>query len=79
MTVRKTIDFRTRKPVNTKSLFDCIMQEGLKVSDVAAHCGMSEKQFMLCAERKKEFKASHVMILKKLLHLSDEELMNYCF
>lgn len=55
------------------------MQEGLEVPDVAARCGMSEKQFLLCAEKKKEFKASQIMILKKLLHLNDEELMNYCF
>ena len=77
--MRKTIDFHTKKPVKTTSLFDCILQEGLEVPEVAAQCGMSEKQFMLCAEGKKEFKASHVMILKDLLHLSDEELMNYCF
>lgn len=78
-TVRKILDFCTGKPVKTTSLFDCIMQEGLEVPDVAARCGMSEKQFLLCAEKKKEFKASQIMILKKLLHLNDEELMNYCF
>lgn len=77
--MRKVIDFMTGKPVRTNSLFDCITHEGLTVPYVAEQIGMSEKQFLLCADRKKEFKASQIMILKKLLHLNDEELMNYCF
>ncbi len=77
--MRKVIDLMTGKPVKTNSLFDCIMQEGLEVHDVAEKIGMSEKQFLMCADRKKEFKASHIMMLQKLLHLTDEELMNYIF
>ena len=77
--MRKVIDFMTGKPVRTNSLFDCITHEGLTVPYVAEQIGMSEKQFLLCADRKKELKASQIMILKKLLHLNDEELMNYCF
>ncbi len=77
--MRKVIDFMTGKPVKTNSLFDCITHEGLTVPYVAEQIGMSEKQFLLCANRKKEFKASHAMMLQKLLHLTDEELMNYIF
>ena len=64
---------------NTTLLRQKIDKSGYKLQFLAEKCGLTYFGFMKKVNNETEFKASEVMILKELLHLTDDEVMEIFF
>lgn len=64
---------------NTTLLRQKINDVGLKLQFVAEKCGLTYYGFMKKVENETEFKASEIMVLKKLLGLTDEQVNQIFF
>ena len=64
---------------NTTLLRQKIDESGYKLQFLAEKCGLTYFGFMKKVNNETEFKASEVMILKELLHLTDDEVMEIFF
>ena len=58
---------------NTKLLRSKIDKSGYKLTFVAAQCGLTYQGFLKKLNNETEFKVSETIVLKELLHLTDEE------
>ena len=67
------------KMTNTELLREKINASGYKLQFVAEKCGLTYFGLMKKVNNETEFKASEVMILKELLHLTDDEVMEIFF
>lgn len=67
------------KMTNTELLREKIDACGFKLVYVAKQVGVSYQAFLKKLNNETEFKASEVMILKELLHLTDDEVMEIFF
>lgn len=57
----------------TKLLRQKIDDSGYKIAFVAKQCGLTYQGFLKKLNNETEFKVSETMVLKELLHLTDEE------
>ena len=67
------------KMTNTELLREKIDTCGFKLVYVAKQVGVSYQAFLKKLNNETEFKTSEVMILKELLHLTDDEVMEIFF
>ena len=67
------------KMTNTELLREKINASGYKLQFVAEKCGLTYFGLMKKVNNETEFKTSEVMILKELLHLTDDEVMEIFF
>lgn len=59
---------------NSKLLVAIATEKGYLIEDVASICGMDFAEFNAKMQNEKEFYATEIMMIRKLLHLTDEEL-----
>ena len=64
---------------NTTLLRQKIDESGYKLQFLAEKCGLTYYGLMKKVNNETEFKTSEVMILKELLHLTDDEVMEIFF